>query len=55
MDLRLFEDSLGFEWESNIFGIQEGMHMLQGAYNDANWHHYAVQISDDIICLYRWR
>ena len=52
MDLRLFEDSLGFEWESNIFGIQEGSHMLQGAYNDANWHHYAVQISDDILSVF---
>ena len=52
MDLRLFEDSLGFEWESNIFGIQEGVHMLQGAYNDANWHHYAVQISDDLLSVF---
>ena len=28
------------------------VHMLQGAYNDANWHHYAVQISDDVLSVF---
>ena len=54
-DLRLFEDSLGFEWESNIFGIQEGCICFRALTMMQIGIIMQYKFRRCIICLFRWR
>ena len=46
IDLTLGQDTVSFDWRSNIFGIQEGENSTSVLFSDGDWHHFAIQVLD---------